>query len=263
MQCLRRGGPPDPAAIERHAQLVRLYTPIVKAYVSDEAWRVATLAIQIHGGAGYLRDRPLEQYARDIKVLSIWEGTNYMQAQSLVRDTLGFGRNAAVVALFVDEVRRTLRRRDDLPELAAEFAGVSAALESLVAGLRAIRALVEGGRLSIVSQFCTRFLEMFAEVGVGWVLLEAACVAAKRRASLPPQDRDRPFYEGKIKTARFFIHNILPGVAQKRDLLNRSGKTAIALDEAEFGFAETALVAPADEIGATRAAATAGPGAPP
>lgn len=50
--------------------------PIVKAYTSDQAWRIAELAIQVHGGYGYTRDYPLEQYARDVKILSIWEGTN-------------------------------------------------------------------------------------------------------------------------------------------------------------------------------------------
>ncbi|MCM3500164.1 hypothetical protein M3669_12900, partial [Staphylococcus capitis] len=68
----------DPAEIERHRKLQLLLTPICKAFISDQAWRICETAIQVHGGLGYTDASPVEQNARDVKILSIWEGTNYI-----------------------------------------------------------------------------------------------------------------------------------------------------------------------------------------
>jgi acyl-CoA dehydrogenase len=244
--------PVDDSALNRHVKMALLYTPIIKAYGSDEAWRVATLALQVHGGAGYLRDRPLEQYARDIKVLSIWEGTNYVQSQDLLRDKLGFGRQSLLMRYFESDLRGFLSRRDEFPPFAGEFSALSAALDELLGTLDRVRQLADAGRFLEISQFCTRFLEMFGEVILGWVLMEAGCIAAKRLAALPAGDADRPFYEGKVKTARFFIYNILPGVAAKAEILRHCDHSFIEVDEAEFGFTGDA----ADAVPAPPAAAT-------
>src|SRR5260370_37883890 len=67
-----------------HRGQVELLTPLVKSYASDEAFRICGQAIQIYGGAGYLKDHPVEQYCRDSKIFSIYEGTNHIQAMDLV-----------------------------------------------------------------------------------------------------------------------------------------------------------------------------------
>jgi alkylation response protein AidB-like acyl-CoA dehydrogenase len=86
----RRGrrGKDDEKAAYHHGQ-VELLTPLVKAYGSDQAFRVCELAIQTYGGAGYLKDYPVEQYCRDSKIFSIYEGTNHIQAMDLVGRKLG------------------------------------------------------------------------------------------------------------------------------------------------------------------------------
>src|SRR5262249_43522927 len=114
-----REAPRDELA--RAKRLTALLTPIVKAYVSDQAWRVCELAMQVHGGVGYLADHPLEQYARDVRVLSIWEGTNYIQAQDLLRDKLGFGNEGPMLHAFAAEIEGFLARRRVHPELGAEL----------------------------------------------------------------------------------------------------------------------------------------------
>src|SRR5262249_40177639 len=72
-----------------HRGQVELLTPLVKTYASDEAFRICGQAIQIYGGAGYLKDHPVEQYCRDSKIFSIYEGTNHIQAMDLVGRKLG------------------------------------------------------------------------------------------------------------------------------------------------------------------------------
>ena len=89
--------------------------PLVKAYGSDQGFRVCETAIQTYGGAGYTRDYPVEQYCRDAKIFSIYEGTNHIQAMDLVGRKLGQAGGANLqaflgdVAKFVADARRATR----------------------------------------------------------------------------------------------------------------------------------------------------------
>lgn len=230
----------DRAELDRHSRLMFMYSPIGKAYNSDEAWKVVTQAIQVHGAEGYLRRRPLEQYARDMKILTIWEGTNYIQAQHLVRDRLGFGRQSMALRDFEDEVGRCLVQAPEFPELAREFDAVGQALQHLKDALHDIGRHADAGRLLLVSQFCSRLLTMFGEVIVGWNLLEAACIAVQRLRTIAADDPDREFYNGKLKVARYFAHNVLPQVACSREVIARGDDSFVHAASAEFGFAEGA-----------------------
>jgi len=222
------------AEAERLLRLISLFSPISKAYVSEEAWQVVTQAIQVHGAVGYLRNNPLEQYARDVKVLTLWEGTTYVQAQDLVRDKLAFGRKALVMNDFLDEVNGLLARRADWPELAAEFDRVAQALDALSAALERIGAQAEAGQLLRISQFSTRFLTAFGDVAVAWNLLEAACVAQRRLRALGDAGDDAAFYRGKIKCARFFIRNTLPRVAAIAQLIGEAEHCHVEVHASEF-----------------------------
>jgi acyl-CoA dehydrogenase len=225
--------------MERSARLILLYTPIVKAYVSDQAWKVTSLAIQVHGGAGYLRDLPIEQYARDVRVLSIWEGTNYIQAQDLVREKLGFGRRALAMRYFAEDVEAFLKCAPEVPELAPEFALLEDGLRHLTSALDAIKGYVDRGQMAIVPQICTRFLEMFGDVASGWGLIEAAVVAS--RALPAAGTADAAFYRGKIKTARFFAQNTLRSIPCRAELICRAEETVVQMDAEEFGFTGTSF----------------------
>src|SRR5690606_26325111 len=74
----------DDASEAYHQGQVNLLTPLVKAYGSDQAFRICEKAIQVYGGAGFLKDHPVEQYCRDAKIFSIYEGTNAIQSLDLV-----------------------------------------------------------------------------------------------------------------------------------------------------------------------------------
>ena len=222
-----------------HQRMVALYCPIAKAHVSEEAWHVVTQAIQVHGAVGYLRNRPLEQYLRDVKVLTIWEGTNYIQSQDLLRDKLGFGHDSLAMREFAADLRRTLARRDGFPDLHAEFDATTRALEALEGALAALGAQARAGRLLVVSQFCTRFLTMFGQVLVAWGLLEAACVASAQLPALAPDHADRAFYAGKLSSARFYIRNVLPAVHLAATLVHGAQDCYIEADPREFGSARS------------------------
>ncbi|HET9622073.1 MAG TPA: acyl-CoA dehydrogenase, partial [Kofleriaceae bacterium] len=207
--------PEQRAKIDRHRKLQLLLTPICKAFISDQAWKICELAIQVHGGVGYTDAAPVEQHARDVKILSIWEGTNYIQAQDLVRDKLGFGRNSKLIRYFREELDGFLAAASDLPaddELAPLAGELARAADRVELALDHISGEVRAGRTRESSQFYTRFLEMFGFVVAGWVLLESACIARRRLAApeVIADPGEAAFYRGKRKTALYFFANVLP-----------------------------------------------------
>ena len=230
--------------IARSERLLKFYTPLVKAYISDQAWRICELAIQVHGGIGYIRDLPIEQYARDVKILSIWEGTNYIQAQDLVREKLAFGRNPVVMDHLGEDLRAFLA---GVPEsLAPQAQAVAYAWAVVEGSLGAIGGWVQSRELGRVTQHATRFLAMVAQVVVAWCLLEAAAVAerALQASDVGPDDRD--FYAGKLAAARWFIHNALPSVHGDAAVL-RDVASFVPLASAAFGHPDPIAHPPATE----------------
>jgi acyl-CoA dehydrogenase len=206
--------------------MVDLLTPIAKAYVSDQAWRVAELAIQVHGGYGYTRDCPVEQYARDIKILSIWEGTNYLQAADLIRDKLGFGARPALLEALRDQIRGSL------PDLvAAELQPLrrqlDAALDRIGETLSLTAEWSRKGRIDFVLSHATRILRMFAHVVLGWLLLEGAVIAQRALQRIAPGAGGGEFYAGKILSARFFFANLLPSVAADAAIIGGADFTVV------------------------------------
>lgn len=226
--------PIDEPLARRHARLAILYAPIAKAYISDQAWNIIASAIQVHGAVGYIRDRPLEQYARDLKILTIWEGTNYIQSQDLVRDKLGFGRDSQGLREFLEDIGETIAAGLATPTLAIETRKLEAALAALRQALASVLGLAERGEMLRISQFCTRVLESFGDVMVAWCLLEAALIASQALEGLDEGAPDHGFYSGKIKTARYFIRNCLPLAIARLSPID-DPEAFIALDPLERG----------------------------
>ena len=189
--------------------LMNLLTPVVKAYVSDNAWRICELAIQTCGGKGYLKDLGIEQYARDVKVLAIWEGTNYIQSQDLIRDKLGMGATGKLYRIYQEEIETFLGHANDFPEFTSEFRQLSTSYNHLTEALNQVQAWVKSKQLNRIPAYSTRILHLMGDVTIAWLLLEAATVSA---AALTKDNRRQTddFYEGKIHSARFFINNELP-----------------------------------------------------
>jgi acyl-CoA dehydrogenase len=222
--------------IERYRKLQSLLTPICKAFISDQAWKVCELAIQVHGGIGYTDATPVEQYARDVKILSIWEGTNYIQSQDLVRDKLGFGRHSKLIRYFREELDAFLPRAAEHAPLAPLAHQLAGAADTLATALDDIARGVQAGRMRETSQVYTRFLDMFGLVGTGWVLLEAATIAERRLAEpeVAADPAEAAFYRGKRKLAHYFFANVLPGVAQHAHVIASMEQAACTITAEEL-----------------------------
>ncbi|HET7500481.1 MAG TPA: acyl-CoA dehydrogenase [Kofleriaceae bacterium] len=224
----------DPAMVEYHNGQVDLLVPLLKAYGSDQAFQVCATAIQVYGGAGYLHDWPVEQYCRDSKIFSIYEGTNHIQAMDLVGRKL-MQRGGANVQAFGKDVGAFVAANKEHGALKEPIAVLAQAMEALTATGGKFMQWFGGGRMEMVPASANRFLEMMSETVVGWLLLEQAVIAEAAAAKLAADHPDRAFYEGKIYAARFFALNVLPTVAAKAQMIAREDRSV--LDIPVGGFA--------------------------
>ncbi len=216
-----------------HMGQVELLTPIVKAYASDQAFRVCEMAIQTYGGAGYTKDYPVEQYCRDAKIFSIYEGTNHIQSMDLVGRKLGQNGGAHTQQLQSD-IAAFVGANSDHPTLGPGVKVLGEALEALGGSVMRLLGWFQSGQIQMVPLVSTRFLEMLSEVVVGWLLLDAAKIAEDALPNVAEGHPDRAFYEGKRHAALFYARNILPGVAHKAQILADADSSALDIPDAAF-----------------------------
>ncbi len=212
---------------------VDLLVPLMKAYGSDQGFRVCETAIQTYGGAGYTRDYPVEQYCRDAKIFSIYEGTNHIQSMDLVGRKLGQAGGANFQA-YMGDVQKFVAANSEHATLGAEVKRLGTAAEALSGSAMRLLMWFQSGNVSMVPLSANRFLEMMSELTVGWLLLEQAVIAETALKSVDPQHPDTAFYQGKVQSAIFFARNTLPGVAFKAELLAMEDKSPADISDAAF-----------------------------
>ncbi len=220
-----------------HQGQVDLLVPLVKAYASDQAFRICETAIQTYGGAGYTQDYPVEQYCRDAKIFSVYEGTNHIQAMDLVGRKLGQNGGGNTQA-FLNDIATFIGKYEGHAFVGPMLKELSAAHEALAGTTMKLLGWFQGGNLAMVPLAANRYLEMMSEVACGWLLLEGARIAHDAIAGLPAGaegDRDRAYYEGKKQSAAYFARNILPGVKSKAEILGREDSSPLEISDAAFG----------------------------
>ncbi len=219
--------------LEKNKELAYLLIPLIKAYASDQAWRICELGIQILGGYGYTKDYPLEQYARDVKILSIWEGTNYIQSVDLLKFKLNLGNNKVPFNLLIDEIIEFLNENKNNDEFQNQLGELDKARKALEESFEFIRRLSKENKIAYILSISTRFLEMMAEVVVAWLLLDSALISAKKIETANLNENNKLFYQGKISSAKFYIHNILPYTLAKAEIISKENNT-IAETKVEY-----------------------------
>jgi 3-(methylthio)propanoyl-CoA dehydrogenase len=226
-------GKDDEQAAYHRGQL-ELLTPLVKSYGSDQAFRVCVQAIQVFGGAGYCQDYPVEQYARDAKIFSIYEGTNHIQAMDLVGRKLGqaggahFQQFMADVGGFIEAHREHKVYGEAVRQLAAAQEGVMASAMVLLGWSQ------EPAKMALIPLSANRFLNMMAELAVGWLLLDAG-VLADKAAEKASSEEEKDFYEGKRLTALWYARNVLPNVELAARTMALEDTSPMQMSNAAFG----------------------------
>jgi alkylation response protein AidB-like acyl-CoA dehydrogenase len=223
----------DEKGVAYHQGQVDLLVPLVKAYGSDQGFRVCETAIQTYGGAGYTRDYPVEQYCRDAKIFSIYEGTNHIQAMDLVGRKLGQAGGANLQA-FLGDIAKFVATNGASAKLGPVIKKLGAAQEAVAGTAMRLLMWFQSGQLTLVPLSANRFCEMMSELTVGWLLLEGAVVAEAALAKTDANHPDHAFYTGKIAAAQFFAKNVLPGVEHKAQLLAEEDKSPLEIPDAAF-----------------------------
>jgi Acetyl-CoA dehydrogenase C-terminal like/Acyl-CoA dehydrogenase, C-terminal domain len=221
---------PDPEARQNSFHRMEILTPLVKAYCTDLAYQLTRDAIQVLGGSGYCSDFPVEQYARDVKILSIWEGTSYIQALDLVGRKLGIAKGAVFKEWIVEVVGFAQAHAED-PDFAKDFALLEKAAGMVGDTGRRFTEFFKSGRISLVPLYATRFLDSFAETVLANLMLEQGLIARERLAAEGLSASDKNFYQGKVATAQFFCRNFLPNVFGRYVALQQEDLSAVEIAE--------------------------------
>jgi butyryl-CoA dehydrogenase len=195
--------------------LLGVLTPIAKAWPSTWCLRADDWALQIHGGYGYTREYPVEQFYRDNRLNPIHEGTDGIQAVDLIGRKLRMD-NGAGLTLLESRIRAAV---DSAPgSLAAEAAEIRHWMER---AFSATRALWAGSDPELALANATRHADALGHVVVAWMWLEqlTAC-----------DGRDEPFYEGKRMAGRYFIGHMLPDIGPTLDLIEARDRMLLDID---------------------------------
>jgi hypothetical protein len=210
--------------------LVALLTPVVKAYQTDMGFEVASTAMQVYGGHGYIRENGVEQYARDARIAMIYEGTNGIQALDLVgrKMPLGYGRLLRQffhpVSRFIEENQADESLQEFVLPLFKAFAKLQQA--TAIIAQKGMKDPNEAGAAS------SDYLRMFALVAMGYMWARMAKVAAAKLKSGAGDGKE--FYESKILTARFFFARMLPESEARFRMVMAGADSLMALDAAGF-----------------------------
>jgi len=222
------------ADAELAARVNDLLLPIVKGVGSERAYQYLTDSLQTFGGSGFLQDYPIEQYIRDAKIDSLYEGTTAIQAQDfffrkIARDRgVALGHVAGQISKFIEREGGNGRLKAERKLLATALEDVQGMAASLTGHLMA--AQQDPAELYKVGLGSVRFLLAVGDLLIGWQLLTHAEIAIKALDS----GSTEPFYQGKIATAQFFARNVLPELTATRAVLSALDNEIMELDEAAF-----------------------------
>ncbi|MEJ7634947.1 acyl-CoA dehydrogenase [Aeromicrobium sp.] len=220
-----------------------LLLPLVKGYGSERSWvMLGTESLQTFGGSGFLQDYPIEQYVRDAKIDTLYEGTTAIQGQDLFFRKIVKNKGAALgylseqVKEFAESEAGNGRLKVERELLATGLEDATAIIGALFEDLMASNPADEKGDLKNIYKVglnTTRLVYVLGDLTVAWLLLRGADVALEKLGG-EVSSADKSFYEGKVAAAQFFARNVLPKLAGERAIAENIDDSVMELDEAAF-----------------------------
>jgi len=233
-QLAAAAGTTDDAA----AAMNDLLLPVVKGLGSERAYEMLTLSLQTLGGSGYLQDYPLEQYIRDAKIDSLYEGTTAIQGLDLYFRKIIRNKGEALASL-LSQIRATAEGEHGNGRLKKERVALARATGDVEAMVNAMhgylaRSLQQPGEVDRVGLNTTRLLLALGDLVVGWLLVRQSEIASRALDSGTASAADTAFYQGKVAAARFFAETVLPRLAAEREIAESTTTELMELPEAAF-----------------------------
>ncbi len=246
----REHGTETEADRDKYHGLLEVLTPICKAYCSDMAFKVTELAIQTYGGYGFCSEYPVEQFMRDIKIASIYEGANGIQALDLVGRKMGLKKGMYFMSL-LGEMNAAVAKyqgKEALKDLAGD---VGRAANTLAETAMYFAESSKAGKFMIPVSNAYPFLMLMGKVVMAWLLLWEAGVAREKLDEiaagkgihpsdmqslnlLAKENADAAFYIGKVAAARYFIKHVLPEVDAAAKAVKSEDLSMIDIPEESF-----------------------------
>ena len=222
----------DKAKAKECADIAAILTPLVKCYGSETAALMTAEAIQCLGGVGYTKEYPVEQYMRDSKILTIWEGTSFIHANDLVGRKMTMD-NGEPFKKFMASIKAFIDANQNAAGLEKEMALMGKAYGAAEEVWKQIQAWQankeEQGEL--VNLYGIRTLFVFAQLYVAICLLEQALVAIKTMAQLPADHFEMNFYKGKVASAKYYVNNSLPNIFTLTQVIKNADTTVFEVPE--------------------------------
>lgn len=238
-----------PAEKDKWQGFVELLTPVCKAYSSDKAMEICSKAIDVYGGYGYCQEYPVEQYMRDCKIATLYEGTNGIQALDLVGRKLGQKKGMNVMNMF-GEIGATIAKAKGIDELKPYAARLEEAYNALVDMTMTLAQLGKSSGFIIPILNASLYLDIFGDVLLGHFLLQSAALASEKlkaiyaekgvqdskgkKRALVHQNADVAFYEGKIAAAKYFAVDILCTVKARCEAIKSEEKIPVEMANESF-----------------------------
>lgn len=224
----------DPAEREFADGMFQISNPMCKAYATDMAWPLIADAIQVHGGYGYISEYQVEQVARDVKISSIWEGTNFIQSLDLVGRKFSMNKGK-VFKNWIEDISTFIEANKDEAGFELEFKILKDAFEDYNAIIEQLQKYTQEGKVQMMPLFSTRILHASSMLYCARLILDQGLLANKKLKELDEDHFDAKFYKGKIASARFYTKNVLPEIALTRKVFEIGDTTAIDTDEESLG----------------------------
>jgi hypothetical protein len=217
----------------KYKGIIDLLIPLAKGYVSDRAFDVCNLGVQVYGGYGYIKEYPMEQLLRDCRITPIYEGTNGIQAMDLLGRKLGMNKGKPIMDL-MGEIQNTIAAAKSHAKVDAYAGKVETALNKL--GNVALHLGKTAMSAEILTAFAHAypFMEVAGDVVMSWLLLWRATIAAEKLEN-GAKKKDVGFYEGQLKSVEFFVHCVLPVTLGKMDAILATNSAVVDIEEDSFG----------------------------
>ena len=226
----------EPATDELASAVNDLLLPVVKGAGSERAYEMLTHSLQVLGGSGFLQDYPVEQYIRDAKIDSLYEGTTAIQGMDLYFRKIARNEGKAL-SFLLGQVRDFAAADAGNGRLKSERAALARAADDLEAMVTSLHGFLgesaqQPSEIYRVGLNTTRLLLALGDLIIGWLLARQAEVAQARLDE--GLAADTAFYEGKIAAARFFAATVLPRLAAEREIVEATTLDLMELPEEAF-----------------------------
>jgi alkylation response protein AidB-like acyl-CoA dehydrogenase len=224
----------DVEKLEKMERLNDLLLPVVKGFGSEKSWTLlGTESLQTFGGAGFTQDWPLEQYVRDAKIDTLYEGTTAIQGldfffRKVVKDGgRALGLLGKEIQAFAESGGAHAAEKQALLKALADLNGIVGVLVG-----HAMASQEKSDEIYKVGLSTSRALMAVGDVIITWLLLRQADIAAEKLAAGAGKDTD--FYTGKIASAKFFVATVLPHITADRKIVEATDSTIMEIPESAF-----------------------------